>query len=181
LPVNIYRSSKPGEGMNDLIDQCRRYWISAGRKELAHYLAAAGDFGRDKWIGIANVVLAAIVATSVFGSVSDAAVTLKAKLIVGGIAALATIAAALQTKLDYAEKATKHLAAAARFGKSRHALDILLLKIRATAAIPRDDALKQLTKISQELSAADTETPSITLKEYQQGQREFDLTHPNLP
>jgi len=82
--------------MESVINKAIKYWMGAGRTGLAHYKAAEIAARRSKQIGIPNVALSAIVATSVFATLNDSSGTGNKLLLTGGIALLSAILAALQ-------------------------------------------------------------------------------------
>ena len=163
--------------MDDIVSQCHKDWRSAGRKELANFIAAESDSRRNRKIGIPSVVASAVVATAVFASLSES-INFWIKIITGLIAIVSAILTALQTFLAYGDRAEKHLAAAIRFAKVRRDLDVLILQCSAPAVFNRNEALEALKTIGEELSLAEKDTPPLSRAEYAAGAKGFDETHP---
>jgi hypothetical protein len=163
--------------VDDIILQCKKDWRSAGRKELANFVAAENDSRRHRKVGIPSVILSAVVATAVFASLSES-VNFWIKVATGFIAIVSAILTALQTFLAYSDRAEKHLAAAIRFAKVRRDLDVLVLQSSAPAVFTRDQALEALKTIGEELSLAEKDTPPLSRAEYFAGAEGFDKTHP---
>jgi hypothetical protein len=108
----------------------------------AHAMSAA-DFGRrGRMLGVPVVILAAIVGTGIFASISREVVSTTWKIVAGLLAALAATLSALQTFLNYGVLAEKHKAAELAFGALRRdlerALDSGPLNAEARAAIMKE-------------------------------------------
>ena len=165
--------------LDDIVTVLKKYSRSAGRKQLAHYLAAEIDAARHGRIGVPNVILSAIVATSVFSTLSkDPALWLR--IATALLALLAAILAALQAFLGFGERAEKHRAAGARYGKVRIDVDLLRLKLARQGALARNEALAGLEPIAKDLGLLETDSPTLSKSEYETGQTHFDQDHADV-
>jgi len=164
---------------DDIVTTLRKYARSAGRKQLAHYLAAEADEARHSRIGVPNVVLSAIVATSVFSTLTNS-VNLVLRVVTGVVAIVAAVLAALQAFLRYGDRAEKHRAAGARYAKVRIDVDFLRLRLEGQSSLARAEALADLGAIAEELGSLETDSPTLTNPEYDAGQKRFDQEHPEL-
>jgi hypothetical protein len=163
--------------MDDIIATSRKYWRSAGRKGLAHYHAAEMFAKRHRRIGIPSVIMSTVVATSVFSTLSEN-VDVRLRIATGVVALLAAILAALQAFLAFGERAEKHRAAGARYGKVRRDIDIFDLKFSSAGVDSRENALKRLQTITDELSTLATENPTLGDAIYAKAKKDFDSTQP---
>lgn len=165
---------------DDLVATARRYWRSAGRYELAHHRAAEIDSRRHRRIGLPSVIVSTFVATTIFTTLSETVDT-RVRIGTGIVAVLGAILTALQAFLGLQEDAEKHQVAAARYGKVRRAIDVFLLEYGTSSEAPRADGLAALQKISEELSSANSDSPSLREAEYLAGKTGFDATHTESP
>ena len=162
-----------------------RYWVAAGRTGLAHYHAGA-RYARLHWnLGVPNVLLSAVVATAVFGTIQEAAhaePTVSGARIATGVAAvLAAGLTAVSTFLNYSDRSEKDKAAGARYGSVRRQLDVLVLRWRATPAAElearREECLAEVEEIAQLLNDLAAEAPSLPQGVYDDASAEFDASH----
>ena len=163
--------------MNDIIEKAKKYWRSAGRTGLGHYRAAEIAAKRHRKIGIPSVIMSTIVATSIFSTLSET-VDVRLRIATGVVALIAAILAALQAFLGFGERAEKHKAAGGRYGKVRRDIDIFQLKFGTATGASRDDALKRLQAIADELGALATDSPTLAEMVYAAGKKAFDREHP---
>ena len=160
--------------MDDIIEKARKYWRSAGRTGLAHYRAAEIAARRHRRIGIPNVAISAIVATSVFSTLSDN-IDIRIKIFTGVIALVAAILAALQAFSNFGERAEKHKAAGARYGKVRRDIDVFCLQFAGGS--DREAALSQLQEVGNALGGLAGESPTLSEAVYHAAKDDFDSTH----
>ena len=106
-------------------DDLLKDWFHRARvSQFAHYDETNRLNRLHRSLGTATAVLAAISGTSVFATLNDQP-HLYWKLLVGLIIVLAAVLAALQTFLNYSERAEKHRVAGARFGSIRREIEVL--------------------------------------------------------
>lgn len=176
--VSIDRPQANGPGpIDDLVQTARRYWRSAGRKQLAHYIAAEHLAARNRLIGIPSVIFSTIVATSVFSTLTKE-VDPWIKILTALIAVMAAVSSALMTFFAFGDRAEKHRVTGARFGKVRGQIDVLQLKCAAAGFASRDEALAELQKVGDELGALEADSPTLSARHYAVGKSRFDDTHP---
>jgi len=112
----------PPEDEHDLI----LVWIRRAREsQMSHYEMANLLSARERWLGLPVISITAIVGTSVFASLTVAAVSPLLRVAVGSLSVLAAVLAALQTFFKFAERAEKHRAAGARYGATRRKLEAI--------------------------------------------------------
>ena len=63
-------NNKPTNPINDVINKATEYWTHSGGTSLAHFQAGTNAEKRHMQIGLPNVAITAIVATSVFSTYS---------------------------------------------------------------------------------------------------------------
>ena len=163
--------------MDDIIAKSKHYWRSAGRAGLGHYRAAEIFAKRHRRIGIPSVIMSAIVATSVFSTLSEN-VDIGFRIATGVVALVAAILAALQAFLGFGERAEKHKTAGGRYGKVRRDIDIFELELEPISGANRGSALKRLQAITDELGKLATDSPTLTEAIYTIGKKDFDSQHP---
>ena len=101
-------------------------WLRRAREsQLAHYAMASVLAKRSHWLGVPVIVITAVIGTSVFASIATQAISVEAKLIVGGLSVVATILSSLQTFFKFSERAEKHKSYGAWFGSVRRELETL--------------------------------------------------------
>lgn len=160
--------------MKDVLKKAQEYWMSAGRNGLAHYRAAEIAAKRNRQIGIPNVALSSIVATSVFATLSES-VDIRIKFATGAIALITAILAALQAFLSFGDRAEKHKAAGAKYGSIKRKIDMFILEFSEKQhEQERESAIAKLIEISDELNSLANESPTLTEKVYNIAKRAFD-------
>ena len=130
-------------------------WINAARIEHIGHSRAAAYFDRMHIaVGLPVTILAAAVGTSVFTALAGS--ENKWVLVVTGLASMAAaVLAALQTFLNYSERAASHASAAARYGFLRRRLEMMTLTgtpMSPAEASSIEDDWKQLDEAAPVLS-----------------------------
>ena len=162
--------------MDDILKASKKFWFSAGRTGLAHYRAAVLAEARNKQIGLPNVAISAVVATSIFSTLSES-VDVRWRIATGVIALVAAILAALQAFLKYGDEAEKHKASGAKYGDVRRKIDLFQLEFSGAQQTDRDAALQGLKEIADELNSLDTDSPTLTDNVYNKAKKEFEQSH----
>ena len=162
--------------MQDVLETAGKYWSSAGRTGLAHYRAAEVAAKRNKQIGIPNAAISAVVATSIFATLSDS-IDIRRRIATGAIAIIAAILAALQAFLNFGDRAEKHKASGAKYGGLRRKIDLFKLEFSGNQSSDRQGAIDKLSVITNELNALATESPTLASAIYDQAKQDFDSTH----
>ncbi|OAJ63762.1 hypothetical protein A6V36_17250 [Paraburkholderia ginsengiterrae] len=141
-------------------------WIRRAREsQMSHYDMADLLSARDRQVGWLVTALTAFVGTAVFASLNSAAVSPQLRIAVGLVSVTATVSAALQTFLRYAERAEKHRAAGARYGAVRRRLEA----IYSGDADARDG--HYLTAIRDELDRLAEDSPNVPPRIFHRTQR----------
>ena len=170
--------------MDEIIGKAKEYWRNAGYLRLGHYMAAESASRKHKLIGIPSVALSAVVATSVFATMTDE-VNLVFRVLTGVIALLAAVLASLQTFLNFSDLAERHRMAAARYFSARRRLDIFILSYAARETdagealeAQREAALLGLREITDELGSLSSESPTLNEATYRRAASAFNDAHP---
>lgn len=164
--------------MKDIINLAKRYWTRTGGTGLAHYRAGETAQKYHTRIGTPNAVITAIVATSIFSTLSENEDFFWLRVGTGAFALLAVVLSATQAFLNFSDRADKHKAAGSKYANLRRTIDLFLLKCSAMEEEDRDEALKQLEKIINTLNTLDAESPNLTEAQFQLGKKEFDANNP---
>lgn len=119
----------------------------------AHYDAARHYNNLNYWLGIPALILATVVGTTVFASLSKD-VNENTRLFTGLIAIAAAVLSALQTFLKHSEKAERCKTMAARYSSIGKELEIALTE-------PASIGKPFLDQIRIKMDQADADAPSI--------------------
>ncbi len=152
------------ENLPDIL--LRQWALRLKRAQLAHRFAAKGYSTLHLWMGIPAVVLATVVATSVFAS-WEGQLEGYGRILTGMLSVGAAIFAALQTFLRFEEKSEKHQMTDARYGAIRQ-------KIEQTQAFMRmhhEDLDDFYHKIRREIEELSKEALIVPERFWQQARR----------
>lgn len=130
-----------------------------------HWEAAKRFERRSRYLGVPVAVLTAVVGTSLFASLDSSSNTIK--IVAGTVSMIAAVFAAVQTFLNYQERAEQHKRAGVAYGDLRRKVDTAL-------AVPpeSDDGLRDLLrKVTDAWSKADEVAPAIPPKIYKWSER----------
>ncbi len=167
--------------MKDVCDLATKFWRRAGGTGIAHYRAAETAQKRHTQIGIPNVVITAVVATSIFSTLSENEEFFWVRITTGVIALAAAVLAALQAFLKFGDKAEKHMTAGAKYTNIRRKIDIFFLKFSVAEDAERAAAIKELEDIADTLSTLDADSPTLTDAQFKRGRDYFDSINPKPP
>ncbi len=162
--------------MQNILERAGTYWHAAGVTGLGHYKSAEIAARKHKAIGIPSVALAAVVATSIFSTLSED-VHIGWRIATGVVALAAAILAALQAFLNFGDLAEKHKAAGARYGDVRRRIDLFILEFSEAQDADRKNALAQLTALAEELGRLASDSPTLSGALYDQAKKEFTRGH----
>ena len=127
--------------------------VRAKRKTRAHTLAANHYQRLHYWTGIPSAILSAVTGTAVFAEIQTNPAT-QWKYFVVAIVLLAAALTAVQTFLNFGERARQHKSFAARFSKIRREIDVA-----TSDGSKLQDVIPQIQKLFDE--AMDDNEPSI--------------------
>ena len=164
--------------MDDIIAKSREYWRNAGRLRMGHYIAAEAAEKKHKWVGIPSVIFSAVVATSVFSTLSEQ-VDIWIRIVTGCMAVCAAVLASLQAFLNFADKAEHHKIAAAKYFSARRQLDMFQLTYQSKGDDANEEAIAELKIITEQLATLSNESPTLSEKTYRQATRAFEEAHPD--
>ena len=119
--------------------------------QRAHYLSADHFERRKYWLGIPAVVLATVVGTSVFATLSEKP-DVSVQIAIGLASVAAAVLTSLQTFMGYPERAEKHRLAGARYGSLGREIETL----RTLDSVTRDD----MDRLRVRLDTLATESPN---------------------
>ena len=162
--------------MQSILKSGGSYWRAAGITGLGHYKSAEIAAKRHKAIGIPSVAISAVVATSIFSTLSEN-VHVGWRIATGVVALAAAILAALQAFLNFGDQAEKHKAAGARYGGVRRRIDLFIVEFSEATDADREKALAQLKSLAEELGQLASDSPTLSGALYDQAKREFDNGH----
>jgi len=143
----------------DILEKAKQFQNFCIKKCNAHYLAAETSARRNQWFGIPTAILTAIVATSIFGTLSQKETIVWLSILTGGLSVLAAVLSSLQTFLRFSEIAQEHRVAAVGFESMRRKIDLFLLKYRGSD--DRLAALDRLEKLSSDIDAISQSCPTL--------------------
>jgi hypothetical protein len=157
-----------------VLDEWRkRAWAA----QTAHYERATRLRRQHIWLGMPVVIFSTVVGTSLFATLSDEALALPLRIVVGSISVLAAVLASVQTFFGFAQRGEKHVLAADWYAAIRRRIEQIL-------ALPRDareDARKTLDDIRKELNRVGSQFPPIGQRDWARVAREFGIEEPPGP
>lgn len=133
-------------------------WFRRCREsQMVHYEYASKLEKRHIWFGSVAMVLSTIVGTAVFSSWDSSASTEWNRVFFGMLSILAASMAALQTFLNFSDRAASHKVAGAQYGALRRTLELL------KTVPPRNEyeMVKALDKIKNEMDELAEKSPGI--------------------
>jgi hypothetical protein len=126
---------------------------------LAHAMAAERTDRLSKWLGVPVVILTSIVGTSVFASLTDLGKAhVSIAVMAGVLSILAAVLAALQTFLNFGDRAEAHSKAGARFHAVCTSLERLLVRNIDDKALH-----SRLQTLDKEFAKILEESPRVSL------------------
>lgn len=135
-------------------------WIRRAREsQFAHYAQATRLRRAGTWLGIPVIVITAIVGTSVFSSISEAATSDEAKIAIGLFSVLASVLSSLQTFMKLPEKAEQHRVFGAKYGGIRRKLEQIYASRESQTISPQ-----LLENLNEELNSLAEEAPDVPSK-----------------
>jgi len=158
--------------MTDLINIAVRARNKARFAGTAHHMAAERASRKNIWIGVPVVIFSSIVATSIFGSISEAPPSTTWQIITGFVALTAAVLSALQTFFRFAEQSQMHLAAATNFLAMRRKLDVFLVRHSDSDESSHEKALQELEPMLEELESIGRTAPVVSNTLYHQAKNE---------
>lgn len=158
--------------MADLINIVVRASNKARFAGTAHHIAAERASRKNIWLGVPVVIFSSIVATSIFGSISEAPPSTIWQIITGFVALSAAVLSALQTFFRFAERSQMHLAAAANFLSMRRKLDIFIVRYSDSDQTSEEKALQELEPMLEELESIGRTAPVVSNALYHQAKNE---------
>lgn len=153
--------------MEYALKKADEYKNSASKFRLGHYIAAESAARKNKVLGIPSVIISAVVATSVFSTMSDN-VDIIWRIATGVTALCAAVLVSLQTFLNYGDLAERHHKAASRYYNVARRLDMFYLNFHDKDDGSKETAIEELREITETLAALSSDSPSIAEKIYTQ-------------
>jgi hypothetical protein len=150
--------------LNDVTEVANGYRGNAILRARAHNIAAERFGQRNTLLGMPTAVIAAVVGSSIFASLSSNEKNLYLMIITGALSILAAVLSALQTFLKYSEIAQSHKMAKDGYESISRKIDNLKLQMAGALATSRPDAVKALQGISDELDDLGKSSPIISMK-----------------
>lgn len=117
-------------------------WFRRTRESQMTHYSCANHFSRlNYWIGIPTIVFSTAVGTAIFASFEEQAVS-EYKVLLGLVSIFASVLAALQTFLNFSDRAEKHRLAGSGYASVRRDLELL-------KSFPENDQIKLEEKLKE--------------------------------
>jgi hypothetical protein len=155
-------TSPPSSEFDDVIKVADGYRGSATLLARAHNLAAERFERRNTYLGVPATIIAAVVGSSIFASLSSNDRNIYLLVTTGALSILAAILSALQTFLKYSEIAQSHKSAKDGYESLRRKIDLFKLEISGSQPISRSDAQVALGGIANQLNDLGKSSPIIS-------------------
>ena len=156
---------------HDVRSQAERFKNTCRYNGAAHYLAATRYQQRHIWLGIPATILATVVGSSIFASLSDPIKGKPGVVIAAGLLSIiAAVLSGLQTFFGYAILAETHKTAAAGYEVIRRDIDLFILSEWET----RERVIAALSAILEKMADLDKASPAVPNWIYDQARRSID-------
>jgi hypothetical protein len=165
--------SSESDGVEDIRALAERYRQVVRHSNRGHYIAAQRADARNRIFGISSAALGAIVGTSIFATIQSSP-SVDWRITAGILITGAAILGALQTFLDYAERAAEYRTAGAAYGRLRREFDMFLLKISTSA--DRAQLMEDLSALCRHIDELGQQSPLIPPSSYRAGLRQLSKT-----
>jgi hypothetical protein len=150
---------------NALLLSVKEYRHNAAVVGRAHFMAWERNSLRNRLFGGTVVAITAVVGTAIFGTIQQDP-DLHWRILAGTISIAATVLAALQTYLNFAERAEKHQEAGSGYAKIRRQFDLLAIEMSQKGGEYNAQAMTELKRIVSDLNELSEKSPSIADKIY---------------
>jgi uncharacterized membrane protein YeaQ/YmgE (transglycosylase-associated protein family) len=167
--VEVAMSDKP-DGVEDIKALAERYRRVVQESNRGHYVAAERAEGRGRLLGIASVIVGAVVGTSIFATIQSSP-SVNWRIAAGLLVTGATVLSALQTFLDYAKRAAEYRTAGAAYGRLRREFDGFLLEINSNE--DRVKLMEDLSVLRGHIDELGQQSPLIPPRSYSAGLRQL--------
>jgi hypothetical protein len=138
-------------------------WANGLRIEhVAHRRACARSERLGRWLGVAVVILATVVGTSVFSTIKSSPGT-AVRVLAGLLSIAAAVLAAVQTFLGFEARAAQHREAATRYGTLRRELE----QLRAAASLDEE----AIATIRTRWDEIDGSSPAVSSRLHERARR----------
>ena len=156
------------DDVKDIKDLAERYRSSVEHINQAHYFTAHRAEVRGRILGIASVILGAIVGTSIFATIQSSP-SVDWRISAGLLATVAAVLGAMQTFLDYAKRAAEHRTAGAAYGRLRREFDGFFLELATNG--DRLQLTERLSQLRRRLDELGQGSPLIPDRFYKASRR----------
>ncbi|MBQ1050818.1 SLATT domain-containing protein [Micromonospora sp. C51] len=155
------------EEQNELKELLIRWNKRCRRALIAYNRATEQAVALEKWIGVPAVLLATIVATSVFATLSQNP-SAGWRITTGLLSVASAVLAGLQTFLKLGERAELYQNAARRYGEQRRHIELALISLPED----RDQAMQIVTQLRDSLSEVAKGNPNAPRRIWRQADRQ---------
>lgn len=143
------------------IEELATDWFRRCREsQMVHYEYASKLEKRHIWFGATSMVLSTIVGTAVFSSWESSADIEWVRIFFGMLSIAAASTAALQTFLNFSDRAAAHKMAGARYGSLRRDLELL----KSVPPESEDDMMRELEKVKLKMDELAEKSPGVPSK-----------------
>jgi hypothetical protein len=154
----------PSDTLHDVIEVATGYRGHAILLARAHNLSAERFERRNTYLGVPTAIIAAVVGSSIFASLSSNDKNIYLIITTGSLSILAAVLAALQTFLKYPEMAQSHKSARDGYESIRRKIDLFKLQMSGSTPMSRLDANKALETIANQLNDLGKSSPVVSTK-----------------
>ena len=154
--------------VEDIRALAERYRLVVQRSNRGHYVAAERAETRGRVLGIASVMLGAVVGTSIFATIQSSP-SVDWRVAAGILVTGAAVLGAMHTFLDYAKRAAEHRTAGAAYGRLRREFDSFFLELATSE--DRQQLIDSLSKLRHRIDDLGQESPLIPRQSYKAGLR----------
>ena len=143
------------------IERLATDWFRRCREsQMVHYEYASLLEKRHLWLGASTMVLSTIVGTAVFSSWEATAVDNLMRTLLGMLSLLAAAMAALQTFLNFSDRAAQHKSAGVSYGAIRRELEL----IKTVPPKTEEEIVKMLQIIKLKMDELAEKSPGVQSK-----------------
>jgi len=148
----------------DIIEVASGYRGNATLLARAHNIASESFARRNLYLGVPAAVIAAVVGSSIFASLSGDGKNIYLLITTGALSILAAVLSALQTFLKYSEIAQSHKVAKDGYESVRRNIDIFRLQLNGPQPIFHSDAQAALQEIVKQMNDLGKSSPIISTR-----------------
>jgi hypothetical protein len=152
------------ESFDDIIKVVDGYRGNATLLSRAHNIAAEQSEKKNTYLGVPAAIIAAVVGSSIFASLSSDQKNIYLIIITGSLSILAAVLSSLQTFLRYPEIAQSHKSAKDGYESVRRRIDIFKIGIATLPPPSRAKTQIELQTIAEQMDELGKTSPIVSIK-----------------